>query len=36
MSSIHLALIVLSMCVIGGLIALSLVYMLEKKEDNEY
>jgi|APCry1669192160_1035399.scaffolds.fasta_scaffold55280_2 hypothetical protein len=36
MSTIHLALVVLSMCVVGGLMALSLVYMLEKKEDNEY
>jgi hypothetical protein len=36
MSTIHLALVVLGMCVFGGLMALSLVYMLEKKEDNEY
>jgi hypothetical protein len=35
MSSIHLALVVLAMCVVGGFIALTLTAMLEKREDED-
>jgi hypothetical protein len=35
MSTIHLALVVLAMCVVGGFMALTLVSIMERREDGD-